>query len=196
MYRLRIELNETEPMVWRRIEVPSAYTFYDLHVAIQDAIGWLDYHMHEFDLGRGSSAVRIGIPGEFDEGKVLTSWEVPLADYLPKVKKLTYLYDFGDNWNHTIHVEQVTIVDADATLPRCLAGENAAPPEDCGGPLGYADLKQVLAGRKNAKYRELREWLEHGHAKCYWVFDPHAFDHASVVFRDPKKQLEAVLEGS
>ena len=192
MYRLRIELNGIEPMVWRRIEVPSSYTFYDLHVAIQDAMGWLDYHQHEFELQRGSRGVRIGIPGEFVRETVRASWEVPLADYLSARKKLTYLYDFGDDWDHTIHVEAVTTDDSSESLPRCVAGENATPPEDCGGPPGYSDLKAVLAGPKNAEYRNVREWLKNGHAKCYWVFDPFAFDIAKVAFRDPSEQLKAV----
>ncbi|OFW13207.1 MAG: hypothetical protein A3H29_03900 [Acidobacteria bacterium RIFCSPLOWO2_02_FULL_67_21] len=33
-------------MVWRRIHVPEHYSFWDLHVAIQDAMGWQDCHLH------------------------------------------------------------------------------------------------------------------------------------------------------
>ena len=36
--------------IWRRFEVPASYNFWDLHVAIQDVMGWQDYHLHEFRL--------------------------------------------------------------------------------------------------------------------------------------------------
>ena len=48
--RFRIELQESDPLIWREIEVPGDSTFWDLHVAIQDAMGWLDYHLHRFTM--------------------------------------------------------------------------------------------------------------------------------------------------
>jgi len=62
-YRFLIVLPGTDPLVWRRILVPEAYSFWDLHVAIQDAMGWTDAHLHEFEVvdPRGQLE-RIGIP--------------------------------------------------------------------------------------------------------------------------------------
>ena len=61
-----IVLPRTEPLVWRRIQVPEGYSFWDLHVAIQDAMGWKDYHLHEFIMidGKTSRVKRIGIPDD------------------------------------------------------------------------------------------------------------------------------------
>lgn len=190
-FRLRIELDGTTPLVWRRIEVLTSATFWDLHVAIQDAFGWLDYHLHEFEVG----ALPIGIPDENGEMDTVPGWTVPLSKHLGRVRTVDYLYDFGDGWRHTIHLEEV--VDADGGgYPRCLAGENATPPEDCGGVYGFEDLKGILTRPKTAQYREMRDWLKNRHAKVYWPFDPSAFDHAKVVFRDSAEALQAMLEQS
>jgi hypothetical protein len=174
VFRLRIELDQTDPLVWRRIEVLASSTFWDLHVALQDAFGWLDYHLYEFEVGR----VRIGVPDEFAEEAIVPSWTVPLSKYLGKVRTLSYLYDFGDDWQHTVRLEEV---------------KNATPPEDCGGIHGFEELKKALTQPKTAKYREIRDWLKNRHAKVYWPFDPLAFDQLSVVFRDPAKQINALL---
>ena len=50
VYQCLIVLPRTDPLVWRRIQVPESYSFWDLHVAIQDAMGWKDYHLNEFTL--------------------------------------------------------------------------------------------------------------------------------------------------
>jgi hypothetical protein len=184
VFRLRIELDQTEPLVWRRIEVIASSTFWDLHVAIQDAFGWLDYHLYEFEVGR----VRIGVPDEFAEEAIVPSWTVPLSKYLGKVRTLSYLYDFGDDWQHTVHLEEVKKVD-EGNYPRCLAGENATPPEDCGGIHGFKELKKALTQPKTAKYRDIRDWLKNRHAKVFWPFVPTAFDHREVKFRDPLERL-------
>jgi hypothetical protein len=188
VFRLRIELDQTEPLVWRRIEVIASSTFWDLHVAIQDAFGWLDYHLYEFEV----DAIKIGVPDELAEEAIVPSWTVPLSKYLGKVRTLSYLYDFGDDWHHTVHLEEVRKAD-EGSYPRCLAGENATPPEDCGGIHGFKELKKALTKPKTAKYRDIRDWLKNRHAKVYWPFDPWAFDQLSVVFRDPAKQINALL---
>ena len=180
---LRIELDRTEPMVWRRIEMPATSTFWELHVAIQDAFGWLDHHAHEFEVG----PMTIGVPDEFTEGNVLPGWTESLEKHLGQVRSFAYVYDFGDDWHHTVHLEEVRESDGGG-YPRCLAGENAAPPEDCGGVHGFEELKEVLGRPKSARYREMRDWLSKGHAKVYWPFDPLAFDPSKVVFRDPAER--------
>lgn len=184
IFCFRIELDRTEPMVWRRIEMPASSTFWELHVAIQDAFGWLDYHLHEFEVG----SVAIGVPDEYAEKPIIPGWSVTLSEQLGKVRTCSYLYDFGDCWRHTIHLEGVRESDGGG-YPRCLAGENAAPPEDCGGVHGFQELLKTLDKPRSAAYRELREWLKNRHAKVYWPFKPQAFDPAKVVFHDPAERL-------
>lgn len=104
VFRLRIELDRTEPLVWRRIELSTSATFWDLHVAIQDAFGWLDCHLHEFLVGEGAGRIAIGIPHEFQEKLLVSSWLVPISKYLNHVQTLTYVYDLDDDWRHTLHL--------------------------------------------------------------------------------------------
>jgi hypothetical protein len=83
IYQFRVELLEIEPSIWRRIQVPAEYSFWDLHVAIQDSMGWLDYHLHEYRVKRphGRKVVEIGIPDTETDREVLSGWEVPISAY-------------------------------------------------------------------------------------------------------------------
>jgi hypothetical protein len=89
------------------------------------------------------------------------------------VKKITYMYDYGDSWGHTITFEKPVARDPKAKYPRCIAGERAAPPEDCGGFPGYEYLVEIMANPKHPEYKERVEWLG-------GVYDPEAFDIAAV----------------
>lgn len=181
----KVTLRRTKPVIWRRIEVPATYTFWDLHVAIQDAMGWLDYHLHQFHLqNRNTRAIaEIGIPDPdpFEGDRLpLASWTVPLTAYLadPAVR-IDYTYDFGDNWEHRVVLETTGIRDDRLSYPRCLAGARACPPEDCGGPHAYAGLLHAVSDPKRPGARDRLEWV--GKA-----FDPAVFDPEQVRFDDPK----------
>lgn len=80
VYDFKVTLLDTTPAIWRRIQVPEKYTFWDLHVAIQDSMDWLDYHLHSFRFGKGRPRWEIGIPDDegFDDLKILPGWEVPM----------------------------------------------------------------------------------------------------------------------
>ena len=79
VYQFLVVLPNTDPLVWRRIQVPESYSFWDLHVAIQDAMGWKDYHLHEFVIveSKTSRTRRIGIPDDEmpDERRCLAGWQ-------------------------------------------------------------------------------------------------------------------------
>ena len=192
VYRFRVSLLGTEPEVWRMIEVPESYTFWDLHVAIQDAMGWLDYHLHMFELEPPgeSQPVLIGMPmdDDFVEGHT-----VPITEYFAKPgDAATYRYDFGDGWEHEVKLISIEPAERGAEYPRCVDGAGACPPEDCGGPYGYSRLLEILADPNHEEHEEMVEWLK-GHAKNYWPYDPGAFDPASVAFWDPKQRLRMRL---
>jgi len=155
VYQLKITLLGTEPPIWRRIVVPGNLNFERLHYVIQDAMGWDDCHLHSFEVG----GVEIGPPSR----KRLFGEPVPpekqyTLDRVARANpQFTYLYDFGDSWTHEIIVEQVTIGELQA--PRCVAGERACPPEDCGGVWGYAELVHVLADKTHERHEEQAEWV-------------------------------------
>jgi hypothetical protein len=186
IFQFKITLQDIQPVIWRRIQVPENDTFWDLHVAIQDAMGWQDCHLHQFDILNPKTGVtdQIGIPAD-DTGEIefVPGWECWIADYfIPDNKKAVYLYDFGDCWMHEIHLEKVLPRGKTASYPRCLDGERACPPEDCGGVRGYADLLKILVDPKHTKYEETREWAGEG-------FDPEHFDKKTVQFLDPQARL-------
>src|SRR5271169_5630758 len=113
VFQFKISLRDVEPEIWRRIVVPANYSFWDLHVAIQDSMGWLDYHLHSFGVKNPANGVveEIGIPDDDwidDEVVFLPGWEIPIANYFQKPgDNATYEYDFGDAWEHEIILEMI-----------------------------------------------------------------------------------------
>ena len=193
VYQFRVELSEIEPVIWRVIQVPSEYSFWDLHVAIQDAMGWLDYHLHAFrvKMPRKKSETEIGIPDEdFDNRDVLAGWKVPIRKYFTEPGKTAiYDYDFGDGWSHSVLLEGILLKEKGVKYPRCIAGERACPPEDCGGVDGYYQLLKILSDPNHPEHQEYNEWLK-GHAKNYFPYEPDKFESKKVEFWDPKKRFK------
>ena len=188
VYQFKISLNRSKPLIWRRILVPSSYSFWDLHVAIQDSMGWADYHLHIFEINNPitNKKIEIGIPSEDDEAFD----RIILADHKEKILKYfnvdnntaRYEYDFGDSWIHTIKLEKIIPAGIDEKYPKCISGKMACPPEDCGGIYGYNRLLSVLKNPKHEEYEEMIEWLG-------GEFNPERFEPNSVVFDDPKERF-------
>lgn len=187
--RFKVQLRNIEPAIWRCIEVPASYSFWDLHVAIQDAMGWLDCHLHVFRVQdqRARAEVEIGIPDPepFDGmPEVLPGWRIPVAQYLADIgHRAQYDYDFGDAWEHDLVLEEVSTRLPKTTYPRCVAGARACPPEDCGGPGGYADLLETLADPDDPEHESMLEWLG-------GPYDAEAFDPRAVRFDNPEMRWE------
>lgn len=165
IYRLKITLQYLEPPVWRRIEVPADVRLGRLHRIIQAAMGWTDSHLHAFRTVSGD----YGVPDpDFPDG-TRSERNVRLDKIAAAGDTFIYEYDFGDGWEHEIQVEALEPADPAVHYPRCIAGEHACPPEDCGGPPGYAELVAILNDPGHEKYEEMRQW-----AGPY--FDPWRFD--------------------
>lgn len=191
IFQFRFELVGIEPSIWRRVQVPSKYSFWDLHVAIQDSMGWIDYHLHAFRvrMPHKRKIVEIGIPTDdyFDE-PVLPGWQIPITDYFTEPgKSAPYEYDFGDGWEHNILLEGILLKEKGARYPKCVAGERACPPEDCGGLPGYYELVEILKNPKHPEFRDHIGWLK-GHAKNYYPYEPDQFNPEKVEFWNPKKR--------
>ena len=90
---------------------------------------------------------------------------------------IRYSYDFGDGWEHEIVIEAVGVAEPGERYPRCIGGEGACPPEDCGGPPGYEDLRKVLANPDDEEHGEMVTWMGLEHAS---EFDPATFDIEAV----------------
>jgi hypothetical protein len=168
IYQLKVTLQGIRPPIWRRFQVPSHITFYELHQILQVVMGWYNAHLYEFRV----------------KEKIVTDWET-LADWgtegspgeeahLDEYVRRTgttfhYQYDFGDSWEHELVLETIQPPQPDAVYPRCLQGERACPPEDCGGVWGYANLLAAWKDSNHSDHRESQEWLGS-------EFDPEAFD--------------------
>ncbi len=187
IYQFNITLINTLPEIWRTIQVPDNYNFWDLHVAIQDAMGWLDYHLHEFDFMKGKELIRIGMPNEEStDASILLGWEVSIKTYFEKAGTTArYSYDFGDGWEHLIELEAILPANTAIHYPVCIAGERACPPEDCGGVPGFEDMLATLQYGKASEKKELNEWLKN-HEKNYYPFQAEVFDLQAVKFDDPE----------
>lgn len=190
--QFKVTLNDSTPRVWRRILVPSDYTFFALHCAIQDAMGWMGGHLHAFYVGKRKGGELIAIESPHPENDNV--WGEPcderitfIADYFGvMVKQCVYAYDFGDGWDHTVLLERKLPRDARVIYPRCVAGENACPPEDCGGVGGYEHVQNILKNPKHKEYKDTRAWLylEDGE-----TLNPYDFDPAEVEFSNVNERL-------
>jgi hypothetical protein len=157
VYQLKVTLRGVRPPIWRRLRVPGALTLGRLHHALQIALGWTDSHLHQFLVGDDL----YGVPDPADDlgVKVLDERRVRLEQIATRARsRFVYEYDFGDGWEHDVVVEGIEQIAAPDWFVMCLDGRRACPPEDCGGPLGYADLIECLADPNHPEHEEMKEW--------------------------------------
>lgn len=168
VYQLKITLKGLKPPIWRRILVPGAITLNKLHGIIQIVMGWEDYHLHSFTIGKDLYGVPE--PGwEFGQTEK-DDRKCKLQDLVSSAKmKFLYIYDFGDDWIHEIVVEKILPPDKDLKKPVCLDGKLAGPPEDSGGVWGYANMIEIIDDPEHEEHESLKEWLGED-------FDPAFFD--------------------
>ena len=148
VYQLKASILDIRPPVWRRVVVPADITLSGLHVVLQAAFGWWDYHLHEFEI----NGERYGI----DDGE---GWQPPKDERHVRLSAVTqdgssfmYIYDFGDYWRHKIEVEKVLSAEPGTRLPACVGGRRACPPEDCGGTWGYEGLLEAIQDPKHEEH--------------------------------------------
>lgn len=179
IFRVRLDLDDVKPPIWRRLDLAGDLRLDEVHQVIIGAMGWSDSHLHAFQMG----------PRHLDRTRqaFVTEWEEQQGDGPPggipertvrldqvvaqTGDRLYHQYDFGDGWEHTIRVERVRRNASQGARAVCLAGSRAAPPEDCGGVPGYEDVLALLAGEPVHVHdpEELRQWLPAG-------YDPQHFD--------------------
>ena len=165
----------------RRLRVPAGIGFEQLHRLLQKAFGWQNYHLYSFGMLREWDRSRYAHPDvelisdkqdmEFDpDAKFMTG--VKLSDYAPEYRKILYIYDYGDGWLHHIEIENI-IDDCEEELPVLLSGEGDSPPEDVGGPGGFAEFLDIIADPEHEEYENMIQW-----AKSQW-WEPFDFEMAA-----------------
>jgi hypothetical protein len=163
--RLEIRIEDIMPPIYRKIDIPNTYTFYQLHHVIQLAFDWTNSHLFEFMNGPET----IGDEEAKIDAKKLTLKE---RFYEPK-QKMLYVYDFGDNWEHKVKVEKMFDADPKKRYPACVSGRRAGPPEDVGGVGGYEHFLEAIADDEHPDHEEYLEWLG-------GYFDSEAFSRKEV----------------
>ncbi len=171
--QFRVALDEIEPAVWRRLVVPWSWHLGQLHLVLQAAFSWWDCHLHEFRIG----GLRDGDPevedwGDEGSARSFDETQVRLLDF-GRSPGLTfaYVYDFGDDWHHTITVEKLLALEFAPRAAACIEGARARPPEDVGGIGNYERFLAIMSDHGDPEHLDTKRW-------CGGHFDPEWFDLA------------------
>ena len=169
IYQLKITLQQIRPIIWRRVQTDDC-PLDELHDIIQVSMGWEDEHMHAFEIEGEQYAFFEGAdPYEYRDSR-----KVRLSDLVKReCLRFVYEYDFGDSWRHTVEIEKTLPPEEEVRYPRCVAGERACPPEDCGGPWGYPYFVEKIQDPDHEEHEETLEWVG-------GEFDPEEFDLNAV----------------
>jgi len=157
VHRVKVSLYGGKPPVWRRLEIPSAMPLSLVHVVLQIAFDWEDYHLHAFETVCGE----FGSPDQDDDWTerqdeaTATLAQVTGAE----LAKVVYSYDFGDDWRHDIVVEKIIPAEPGVAYPRCTGGRREAPPEDCGGIWAFNEQRADMSDTFDAD--DLNERFAH-----------------------------------
>lgn len=154
--RLHVSLDHTNPSIWRRVDVPLASSLKLLHETIQAAMGWENCYLWHFEAGNK----RYGVPDPmWPDGGLADARKAKLSTLINNgVTRLTYTYDMGDDWRHTIGVEAVLTGGEGARYPSLVDGERRCPPEDVGGLPGFEQFLDAMADPSHQEHRRLRKW--------------------------------------
>ena len=183
--RLKITLDDVKPAVLRRLEVPFDIRLDRLHLTIQAAMAWTNGHLYQFRAGGVGWSTPY--PDADWAGDFLDARKARLDDILEDIgtKTLKYLYDFGDGWEHTIKIERLIEPEPGVLYPRLIEVSGRCPPEDCGGPWGYAELLEAIKDPKHERHAELTEWIGDD-------FDPDA-DRPGMAHRGSRRARQEVV---
>jgi len=155
VFQLRAQLKRVDPVVWRRLLVPGSVRLDKLHLMLQAAMGWTNSHLHCFRFGDLTYGT------QFDDNPLdeLDETEVSVLRVLNDQRRFVYEYDFGDSWEHDVVVEDRSNLRLGLKFAVCLDGQNACPPEDCGGVPGYRAMLQSLDDPADEERESYLAWL-------------------------------------
>jgi hypothetical protein len=167
LYQLKIKINLEGHEIWRRVLVPSTYSFRHLHNIIQNVFDWHNSHLHEFVVKRAERKdLKIVMDDnpetmeylDFDAFEIRQERFVGLEEIFPTYDEVVYEYDFGDSWEHTITLEKV--VKSNQFRATFVEGIGERPPEDVGGEGGYEEYLRIMADVNHPEHEDMKEWAE------------------------------------
>jgi hypothetical protein len=172
-HQLKITLKHVTPPVWRRVVLPSDCSLAEVAALLLTAMGWAGYHLYSFRIG---DATYVDLDDDWPEDAIDPS-TVRLGDLVGPGDTFAFEYDFGDGWEHQVVVEKL-LPSERRGRPVCVAGRRACPPEDVGGPAGYADFLAAIADPSHDRHDEMLDWIGGS-------FDPESFAAAAVDLASP-----------
>ncbi len=162
-YQLKIQIKNSHPPIWRRLIVPAGLSFSQLAVILNEAMGWCGYHLFCFEFYHLGIQVEDNVDEYDDFGwsdyEREEASETLIDTYLDTEEWFTYIYDFGDNWQHRVTVEKI-LEDYDGNYAQVLKYKGGTPYEDCGGIDEYYRLLETLRNPDSPEYEEMKEWTE------------------------------------
>ncbi len=173
IFQIKVTLDNIKPVISRKVLVESDTNLESFHYIVQSVMGWTDSHLHQFIKDQ---VFYIADDEGFDSDRTVNyiDKKLKLNDLLSEEKQnIQYEYDFGDSWRHTITLEKIVEAELGKKYPICIQGQNACPPEDCGGVWGYQNLLEVIKNKKHPEHNDMMEWLG-------GEFDPKFFDIEEV----------------
>lgn len=199
VYVFKVTLNDTDclgmsrkpftQMIWRRIHLPSRANFANLHDMIQDAIGWADTHLHNFQIKHPISGKDVELIPEYEmegENDPINENDALIFEYFTMQNRTAiYTYDFGDNWDHTVELEEIVECRGkEIKALACVDGDGLGPPEDCGGTHGYKELVKALKNPRHPEHKDSKNWVTNSCSNPKGFFDKivngYKFDPADV----------------
>jgi hypothetical protein len=158
-YQLKVLLLDVKPQVWRRVHVAPNIYLNELHLVLQAALGWTNSHLHSFKFGEHEYSLSYE-PGALTDLKMIDERGVALSSLIGEPgETFGYSYDFGDDWQHIVTFEHKGDREPRVAYPRCIDGQGACPPEDCGGTHGFSKLKRILKKPTHKEYKVYMEWI-------------------------------------
>lgn len=185
-YKIKIELRDSNPLIWRKVIITEGTTFKKLHESIQFSMGWMDCHMYDFNFSEEKLRItcdKEAVSGyefyskeesekirfcdcikDIIETKIIDSDEIKIDDCAITCKGCEYVYDFCDCWAHDITLEEILEVD-EYRYPICVEGEGACPPEEIGGINEYSEFLEIINNNEHPRYEEMKKWADMKHYK-------------------------------
>lgn len=155
--RIRISLDDIRPAIWRRVELPISNSLKTLHLAIQAVMLFENYHLFRFDIGEASYGIRFD--DDYMDPPTRDAGNLRLAKLTERgVTAFTYTYDFGDDWRHSILIEEVLPADPALDYPRFVDGARRAPPEDVGGLPGFEEFLKAMTKPRHPERKSVLQW--------------------------------------
>lgn len=155
--RICITLDHMKPAIWRRVELPLSNSLKTLHRAIQAVMLLKNDHLFCFDVGEASYGIRFD--DDDMDSPTRDASNLRLAKIVERgIKDFTYTYDFGDDWRHSIVIENVIPAVPAMDYPRFIDGERRAPPEDVGGLPGFEAFLDAMVKPRHPARKSMLQW--------------------------------------